>query len=58
LHEVEDVVLGHAAGDAGTLEPADVDVVLGGDLADERGGFGAAAFVEILGLLGLGLLGC
>jgi hypothetical protein len=46
LEEVEDVVLRDAAGDAGALDAGDVDVVLGGDLADERGGLRAAALVE------------
>src|SRR5260370_11202497 len=46
LQHAENVVLRHASGDAGALDAGDVDVVLAGDLADERGGFGAAPLVE------------
>jgi hypothetical protein len=32
----EDVLLGHASGDARTWHLADIDMVLGGDLPDHR----------------------
>ena len=47
LQVFEDVVLRDAAGNAGALDPSDVDVVLRGDLAHERGGLCAAALVEV-----------
>src|SRR4029077_12716150 len=44
--ESENVLLGHAAGEAGAGNPGDVDLMLGGDLADQGRGFTAQTLLR------------
>ena len=58
LEEAQDVLLGHAPGDAGARNGADVDAVLGGDLPHQRRGAPAQPLFGRFRTGGCRRLGC